>query len=557
MPTLDELTGEAVPQNGGGTVSLDELTGVKAAPAEQPSMMDQLGSEIARPFRVMGRELAAGGKAAFAPEYNSANPSSFEKYVTTPGSQLLGAARMLGAPVTAFMVDPAERGIRAVGETLGLPEALTEVLSRTAGLGAGVVAPSSLANAIPRTLQKAGQMLAAPAKAVFETQRTNDMNQGINSLRHALVEGGAAPVDRTTAMAAAEAKRVAAQQELMSATAQLDNITGQIAQRQGIQIVSPFAKSLAAPVTDQQAYSFLKAVKPESMPSVRLNNLQSKAQEIIDRMSGVPKPIQPSKTVATAKALIPEDASQQMVGGTNVNLADLSDLQKQAYAPLLKLIESHNKAGGIALDKLQDFKTAMGTLTQATNSNASGLNRQLYRSFMDDIRETAKTSPAAQQFLIANTRSAQNHAAEDIANAISMHGTQRGSMGELVLKPGALSKAVDKDELLKGLPADKRQRFIDTIEDVFRVNKRVDRAETALKAAQAEAKAAGKPIPRMRDLPEYTKPEYKQGVVAKTMGRMIGASTGMAIGGMSPLPGGVLGGAYIGCLLYTSPSPRD
>jgi hypothetical protein len=494
--------------------------------------IDLLGTLLQRPSELPGKLMDVGRGAAGAATLGAYQPDAAgdparEALQSVGGSGMagltgMGVGKLLGGVASPLLRTLMGTGISAAQGGAGAAVQggdVAEGIGRALGGQATLIGGGAAGGA---TLRK----MASPAAKVVQQ---NEANQAFNTER-------AAKIHRD------ETARARAHVELVKATTDLDNITNELAVRQGMQVVSPFAKTLAAPVTDREAYSFLKAVQPSALPSVPLNNLQTKAQEIIDRMTGVPKSIQPGKVVGTAKDLATKDQmdpTKQNVGGTTTNLNELSDLQKEAFAPLLKLIESHNKAGGIALDKLQDFKTAMGTLTQATSGSARRLGSQLYRSFMDDIRETAKTSPAAQQYLVANAKSAQNHAAIDIADAITLNGTQRTATGKLVIKPGAIAKAIEKDELMAGLPADKRQRLIDTIEEVFQANRRVEEAEAGVKATKPSKPAAERPTGKK------LVSKYQPGLMLKTAGRTAGAAIGGAAAGS--LGGvGVLGGMYLG-----------
>ena len=487
--------------------------------------IDLLSTLLQRPSEMPGKLLDVGKGAASTATLGGYQPEGGDPALQSVGGSAaaggigMGVSKLLGG-----VANPIVRALLSTGINTAQGGASAAVQGGDVAEGMGrALGGQAVATAVPAVGGAIARKALGPTSRVVQQ---NESNQAFNQQR-------AATIHRD------ETARARAHVELVQATTDLDNITNELAVRQGLQVTSPFAKTLAAPVTDREAYSFVQAVKPSALPSIPLNNLQAKAQEIIDRMSGVPKPVQPSKVVGTAKALIPEDTTQQNIGGTMTDLSELSDLQKQAYAPLLKLIESHNKAGGLALDKLQDFKTAMGTLTQATSSSARRLGSQLYRSFMDDIRESAKTSPAARQYLIANEKSAQNHAAADIADAITLNGTKRTPTGKLVIQPGAITKAIEKDELMSGLPADKRQRLIDTIETVFQANRRVEEAEAGVKAAKPSKPAAERPTG------EKLISKYQPGVMLKTLGRTAGAAAGMA--GASSLGGvGMMGGAYLG-----------
>jgi len=547
------------------SASAKDITPAQFDPIEQP-VSEALKpttflNEATRPLRTVGEQIYQGGKAAFAPQYTEPNtidkligslglisPEQSQKYISTPASQLMGLVQMLGAVPTAVGKEVGIATDRA-SNMLGLPESPTRTSSMNV-LGAALT-PAGIANA---PLNVARSIIRAPfgaaTNAITRSEAASAGNQALNASRQAEYEAalgsqaGQLPIatataeGKATALTAAQQARMNAEIQLRQATAQLDNVTNRIAQRQGIAVTSPFQQTLAAPVTNEQAYSFLKAVRPEAIPSIKLTKLEAKAQEILHDFENVPKALQPSKVVKTAEQLLPEEAGMtETLGGVPTDLNSLTDLQKQAFAPLLKTIQAHNAVGGIALDKMQPFKEAMGQLTQATG--ARKLGSQLYRSFMDDLRTAAETSPAAAQALRANTVAAQNFAARDIADAVTYSGSLVDKAGRIQIKPGSLMKAVSRDELLSGLPPAKQKEFADTIEEVFRANRNIEQATSASKEATARVKELSKPGMRMKNpelLPEIVSPShFKKLAMKENVGvrRLIGSAAGATGGAMA------------------------
>jgi hypothetical protein len=533
--------------------------------------------ELTRPLRTIGREIYEGGKAAFAPKYSEPNwfdrlmaqtaggaPAAAEasqKYISTPASQVMGLLRALVGGVPAAGGE--ELGIlnQRLRSGMGLeqnPEG--DLLMNLVGAAA---TPTSAVNLPLRAATSLTRSTLRPAMRSItqaETQGAENVMRNVRTAREAetamaekITTTGKAETERAAAIAAAEAKRVEAYNHLAQATAQLDIATAQVARRQGIAVTSPFGASLAAPVTNEQAYSFLKALKPGAIPSIPLTNLQKTAEEIIEQFEGIPKPLIPSKGVKTARELTGEDITTQLLGGIQVD--DLTVAQKSAYAPLLETIKQHNNLGGLAIDKLQQFKQSIGELTKVTGS--ATLGRRLYRGLMDDLREAAKTNPGAAQALRANTIAGQNLAARDIADAVTYNGTLVDKFGRLRIQSNTLRKKLDTDELLQQLPEAKRKEVVDTLEEIFRANKRIETAEGGVATAEAGVKAATKlRVPKNivakqpADLPEIISPiAPKAGFVSRTLGRGIGAATGGTLGAMTGVPYGGYAGAYAGAKL--------
>lgn len=533
-----------------------------------------LGEEVVRPFTTVGREIFEGGKAAFAPEYSKPNafdrlmaqtafgaPRAAElsqKYISTPASQVMGLLRALGSVPTA------------VGEELGiLNQRLRSGMGleqnpegdRLLELTGAAATPSSLATLPIKAATAATRATFRPAQRAIQTAEREGVEASITNVSRARdVETAAAKATQETVeaeasrlakVAAAEAKRQAAYANLAKSTAQLDQATAKVAQRQGLTVTSPFGASLAAPITNEQAFSFLKALRPGAVPSIKLSNLQKSAEDIVEQFEGIPKPLAGGKAVKTAQALSGTDEAVEMLGG--VPVADLTSAQKSAWAPLLETIKSHNDIGGLALDKLQQFKQSIGELTRITGS--ATLGRRLYRGLMDDLREAAKTNPGARQALQANTIASQNLAAADIADAVTFNGTLVDKFGRLRIQPNTIRKKLEADELLKQLPKAKQDEVVSTLEEIFRANVQVEQAQAVAKQADAGVKAASsirtphgprtKQVPL--DLPEIISPKSPRGgFVVRTIGRGVGAATGGTIGAATGVPYGGYAGAYAG-----------
>jgi hypothetical protein len=362
-------------------------------------------------------------------------------------------------------------------------------------------------------------MLLAPLqRGITEATTTSRVNSIANASQAAKI-------------AEAKAAEASAHAELAASAAELDKATLNLAQRQGIQLTSPFGASLSNKLTNEQAFAFLGEVPPGTA-QLPLTNLQRAAESILSRFEPVPKALQPSKFMKTATELTGETPTL-----SGVPVGDMTAQQKAAWAPLLDTIKGHNQVGGLDLTKLAQFKQSIGDLTRVTGSEHLG--RQLYRGLMDDLRIAAKTDPVAAQALRANEIASQNLAAKDIADIVTMHGTQRTAAGKLVIKPNVIEKRVAEDELLKQLPPDQQKRFIDTINDVYRIKTRVATAEARVKTAAKGVKAAG---------PESTLPEIITPGQASKLGgvsRFVSAAAGAVAGGVA---GSLVGHPYVGAV---------
>ena len=551
MAQFDELPLDAEISGAG----FDEQPLVETPKSLQPT---SLAEEASRPFRTVGREIYEGGKAAFAPEYNQPNtfdkflsnavafgaPSVAEasqKYISTPVSQVMGLLRALGSVPTAIGEEASILGQRVRGG-LGMEQSPTQDLALQ--IAGAMATPAGMANLPLRAVTAASRATLRPAmRSVAQAERQGLENAMLN-VRGAR-EAEAVGAEQAAAATATEARRAAAHANLARATADLDTATAKVAQRQGIAVTSPFATSLAAPVTNEQAFSFLKALKPGAVPSIPLKNLQQTAEDIIAQFEGIPKPLLPGKPLKTAQALAGTEEATQMLGG--VPVSDLTAAQKSAWAPLLETIKSHNDLGGLSLDKLAQFKKSLGELTQVTGS--ATLGRRLYRGLMDDLRDSAKTNPGAAQALRANTIASQNLAARDIADAVTYNGTLVDKFGRLQIQANTLRKKLDADELLQQLPEAKRKEVVDTLEEIFRARKQVETAtEEVAAAGKAVRKAKTPKYPQ--DLPEIISPTSpKGGFVTRTIGRGVGAATGGVLGAVTGVSYGGYAGAYAGAKL--------
>src|SRR3990167_8568379 len=96
------------------------------------STLGQVGAELLEPFRKTGAELLEGAGSV-------ATGGALEK--------LLGAAQVIGAPITGFVADPGYRGLKGLTEQL-MGETGSEITARTGELSAALAAPQQLATAM-------------------------------------------------------------------------------------------------------------------------------------------------------------------------------------------------------------------------------------------------------------------------------------------------------------------------------------------------------------------------------------------------------------------------
>lgn len=425
---------------------------------EQPFTPPTYGGELLRPLQRTGEEFLAGARQAFAPQYSSENPSAVERYVTTPASQLMGALRMAVAPITGLMQEPTERAARSVGQTLGIPDPLNEIIARTAGLGAGAMAPQGLVTAPLRLAQRGLQMFTNPARAAITSAEELSTANQVRNL----------------------ASEMAGQQAQQASS--------RIAQREvGGLITSPLAQSVRAPQTTEQAFSFMQQL-PEQAPQIAVPGLAKAANKITQRFENTIESLTPrgAKTAEQLAGEITPGAAAAAAGNISPMpgvppLAQMTPQQQAIWGPIVNDL-SKATSGKLDLPTLQNVQQGIGLLTRNTDPRTAGFAKHLYRNLMDDVRTASATSPEAAQFYQATRVARQNFAAEDLADIITKNGTTIDSFGRLTVKPGSILKAIQKNDLLKDLPPEEAKRVSDALENAFHAQRNVRAAGAATRA---------------------------------------------------------------------------
>lgn len=484
-----------------------------------------IGRELLRPFKSTGNEIVQGFNQAFRPTYDQPNmfdrgvgaitgglvsPEMSQKAISTPVSQITGLLRML-FPVVGAVANEADVGVNRAARFAGAPDQVADVAGKTAGLGAGFAAPTTGPISL---VQQLGQMLTrggmAPIRAAEATNATNaGLNVGVDARNAAQQSDFLDALSRETAAAqdTAQVNRTANMRNAAAREAALRDVStaeGRVAQMQGPNVMSPAAARLRNPLTNEQAYGFMN--EPTTvMPTIPLTHLEGAADNILAKLKGTPKALQPTKAKNVAEQLTTPDAVGEAFG-------DMTPQQQRAWSAIKDQLQQSKQSGGLALDKVDEIANGLGQLTHSPDPRTSGLAKKMYKEMFNDIREAAKTDPVAAQYVAANRIARQNLAARDIADIVTFNGTKIDKLGRLTVDPGAILKAVQKNELLADLPPEQAREFVDTLDAVFRARSRVP-AEQSVLPEIVPATKVRKPPTMEKSLPTNGEPSAPGGHV--------------------------------------------
>jgi hypothetical protein len=543
------------------------------ARGDESDSFGNLMGEVGRVGKNYLGEMWEGAKGAFAPKYSEPNmfdrgvgavlgdgaADASQKYISTPVSQIASLMRAI-FPMVGTGMEEARVGGDRLTRSLGGSDNAGKVVGDSMAAGAGMVMPTSGGplNLAAQLIKKLGAGGIKPVRAAeAEGQMNVHRNAFIDQRNDEAMSGWLDQISGQTSRAQArgeevvQGNRMAQSQsaERQAALQRQQQAEGRIASYDPAtgRTTSPAADKLRNPVSNEEAYSFMNA--PEfKPPTIPLTKLEGMASEITAQFEGVPKSLSPSKTGKVAEELTAADPT----GGA---WGQMEPAQRQQWAAIREKLQTSKSSGGMTLDKVHEMIKGLGELTHAPDPRTSGLAKKMYRETWDDVRNAAYEmdstgrvlkvkDQAAHQLVEANKIASQNLAARDIADKILFNGSKVDKLGRLQVDPGAILRAVQKDNLLAQIPAVERAEFIDTLNQVFRVRREVP-AETAVRPEIIKATKIGKGPKLESRLPETVAPQQPSTAISHWNPlRLAAGAVGHGGAAMGGIPGylGAMGG---------------
>lgn len=548
----------------GGQQQRDPVSGTKA-----PSVMGDLGHYAGK----VGSEVAEGLTQAFAPKYSEPNkfdqlmaktafgaPSAAEfsqKYISTPASQVVGAARAIGAPITGLLAEPARVGVTRVGQTVGAPEAVTDVAANTASGVMGLLAPQGLANVIPNAFKSMARGIASAGKPIVQAEKTAARNQALNMGREAeflddfsnrTAASQRAAQDAESPLWGARMANEQARQQYAKAVAEREAALSSVGKAESQvakltpdgQVQSPLAEGVRA--TPQGANVYEKFNRIKNDVNIELPGVSSKLDQLSQRFggAGVAESLKPRSISRATDELADATGGAGgplMIGRRTFSEEDLARMNPNAVAqirqgfsemqtdPALRQLHSAVQSGGgkMSLADVQTNMQGLGQLTKSTDSRIRSAAKDLYWKFIDDLD---KAGDPGKTLLAANATHRQNMAADDLAEVIaSPRVTAIDELGNLVIKPQGLRNFLKQDtrkvELIRGsFQGGELAKVNETLDAVFKARRGVPDSPKAPKLFDEfltkPIKQSAVKVDAPTRLPESITPQPNQGMKQST-----------------------------------------